>query len=61
MGFIVGPALIGLVAQLAGLSAAIGVLAGLAVVLAIGGAWLMGTSRRRAFVMGEELLRTGRA
>jgi MFS family permease len=61
MGFIVGPALIGLVAQLAGLPAAIGVLAGLAVVLAIGGAWLMGTSRRRAFVMGEELLRTGRA
>jgi MFS family permease len=61
MGFVFGPALIGLVAELAGLPAAIGVLAGLAVVLAIGGAWLMRTSRRRAFVVGEELLRTGRA
>jgi len=61
MGFVVGPALVGLVAQLAGLPAAIGVLAGLALVLSIGGAWLMRASRRDAFVMGEELLKTGRA
>jgi MFS family permease len=61
MGFVVGPGLIGLVAQLAGLPAAIGVLAALALVLSIGGAWLMRTSRRDAFPMGQELLRTGRA
>lgn len=61
MGFVVGPAVIGLVAELAGLPAAIAVLAALALVLSAGGAWLMRTSRRDAFVLGEELLRTGRA
>lgn len=61
LGFIVGPALMGLVAELAGLPAAIAVLAALALVLSAGGAWLMRTSRRDAFVLGEELLRTGRA
>ncbi len=61
MGFVVGPALVGLVAQLAGLPAAFGVLAGLAGLLALGGAWLLRASTRRAFVVGEELLKTGRA
>jgi MFS family permease len=60
-GFVVGPALIGFLAQDFGLRVGIGTLAGLAVVLAIGGLVALRGPERVAFSEGEELVRTGRA
>jgi MFS family permease len=61
-GFIVGPALVGLVAQATTLSIAIGVLAILSLTVAAGGWVVMRTdvAPRTTFQEGEELLRTSR-
>ena len=61
-GFVIGPVVIGLLAQQAGLRVAFGAMAALAGLLAVSG--LIVLSRRSAatdFADGEELLRTGRA
>lgn len=61
-GFIIGPALVGLIAQAIGLPAAIGTLAVLSLVVAIGG-WMIMSGDKAAdgtFEEGEELLKTGR-
>jgi MFS family permease len=60
-GFIVGPALVGFIAQAASLRAAIGTLAVLAVGLAIGGWFVLRGRAQTTFEEGEELLKTGRA
>ncbi len=61
-GFIIGPALVGIVAQFVGLPAAIGTLSALSLVVAIGG-WLVMAGDNAAdgtFEEGEELLKTSR-
>jgi MFS family permease len=60
-GFIVGPALIGFIAQGASLRVALGTLAILAVGLAIGGWFALRGRPVSTFEEGEELLKTGRA
>lgn len=61
MGFVVGPIIVGLLSQAAGLRFAVGSLAVLAIVLAVSGAIaLRDKSERGSFATGEELLRTGR-
>lgn len=61
MGFVVGPLVVGLLSQAAGLRYAIGALGLVAVALAIGGALALGRRPRRGtFAEGEELLRTSR-
>lgn len=60
-GFIVGPALIGFIAQAASLRASIGTLAVLAVGLAVGGWFVLRGRPGATFGEGEELLKTGRA
>jgi fucose permease len=60
-GFIVGPALMGFIAQAASLRASIGTLAVLAVGLAVGGWFVLRGRPRATFEEGEELLKTGRA
>jgi len=61
-GFIVGPALVGAIAQTTSLSLAIATLALLALVVAAGGWALMrGDETPATFVEDEEFLRTGRA
>jgi MFS family permease len=60
-GFVIGPMLVGLVAQAAGLRVAIGTLALLAGLLALGGLTVLGRAPAVGrFAGGEELLRTGR-
>ena len=61
-GFIIGPALVGILAQAVGLPTAIGALAILALFVAIGG-WLVMAGDNAAdgtFEEGEELLKTSR-
>jgi MFS family permease len=61
-GFIIGPALVGLIAQAIGLPAAIGTLSVLSLVVAVGG-WLIMSGDKAAdgtFEEGEELLKTSR-
>ncbi len=61
-GFIIGPALVGIVAQFVGLPAAIGTLSVLSLVVAIGG-WLVMAGDNNVdgtFEEGEELLKTSR-
>jgi MFS family permease len=62
LGFVIGPVVVGLVAQTVGLRAAFGLMAGLAAALAIAGAIALGTrtSEPGSVVLGEELLRTSR-
>ena len=60
-GFVVGPALIGFVSQASSLPAAIGTLAVLSVVLAIGGWLVLRGHPEGTFKEDEELLRAGRA
>jgi MFS family permease len=60
-GFVFGPALVGVVAQLTDLRTAIGVLAALALTMAIGGAYVLRDDDRvGTFAEGEELLNTAR-
>jgi len=59
-GFLVGPVIVGLLSELAGLRVAIAALAGLAIILAIGGQVVLGGRRRGRFAQGEELLKTSR-
>jgi MFS family permease len=60
-GFVIGPGLVGLIAQLTNLQTAIAFLGLLAVVVAIAGAYLLrGPDPSWSFTEGEELLRTGR-
>jgi MFS family permease len=61
-GFIIGPALVGLLAQATDLRTAIGTLALLSLGVAIGGWLVMGGAgeQRATFEEGEELLRTSR-
>jgi predicted MFS family arabinose efflux permease len=61
-GFVVGPGLVGIVAQLTNLRTAIVVLAALALAMAIGGFYVLRDADRSGrFDEGEELLKTGRA
>ncbi len=60
-GFVIGPALIGFLAEGFGLRAGLGVLALLAVGLAISGVIVLRGPERAALDEGEELLKTGRA
>jgi MFS family permease len=60
LGFVVGPIFIGTLSQAAGLRAAVGSLAGMAIVLALAGAVTLQRGSRGNFAAGEELLRTGR-
>lgn len=61
-GFIVGPGLVGVVAQLTDLRTAIASLSLLALLLAISGWYVMrDADRAGTFAEGEELLKTGRA
>lgn len=60
-GFIFGPALVGLLAQLTDLRTAIASLSLVALGVAVGGAYVMrGDDKTGTFEDGEELLRTGR-
>ena len=60
-GFVVGPVIVGLVAQDYGLRAAFGTLALLALALSLGGAVVLRPVRRMvSFGVGEEFLRTSR-
>jgi MFS family permease len=60
-GFLVGPAIIGLLSQAAGLRFALAALSGAAMLLALGGMLVLrAPGRRGTFATGEELLRTGR-
>ena len=61
-GFILGPGLVGIVAQLTDLRTAIGVLAAFALAVAVGGFYVLrDVDRAGTFEEGEELLKTGRA
>jgi MFS family permease len=60
-GFVVGPALIGFLAEGFGLRAGLAVLALLAVTLAAAGWLILRGPERATFEEGEELLKTGRA
>jgi MFS family permease len=61
-GFIVGPGLVGIVAQLTNLRTAIVVLAGLALAMALGGFYVLrDADGGGTFEEGEELIKTGRA
>ena len=60
-GFVIGPALVGLLAQVTDLRTAIASLSLVALGVAIGGAYVMrGDEQSGTFEEGEELLRTGR-
>ncbi len=60
-GFVVGPVIVGLVAQDYGLRAAFIALAMLALLLSAGGAYVLRPVRHKAtFAIGEEMLRTSR-
>lgn len=60
-GFVIGPGLVGLIAQLTDLRTAIASLSVIALSLALGGAYVMrGTDRAGTFADGEELLKTSR-
>lgn len=61
LGFLVGPVVVGLVSQAAGLPTAIAVLAVLALLLAAIGAIALGGRRSGSYAEGEELMKTGRA
>jgi MFS family permease len=61
-GFVIGPGLVGVIAQLTDLRTAIASLSLLALLLAISGAYVMhNADRAGTFEDGEELLKTGRA
>ncbi len=60
-GFVIGPALIGFLAQGFGLRFGLGVLAVLAVGLSVAGAVILRGSDKSEFEEGEELLKTSRA
>lgn len=60
-GFVIGPALIGILAEGFGLRSALAALVLLAVVLAVAGAIVLRAPRRARMAAGEELLKTGRA
>jgi len=61
-GFIIGPGLVGVVAQLTDLRTAIASLSLMALLLALSGAYVMrGRDQAGTFEEGEELLKTGRA
>jgi MFS family permease len=60
-GFVVGPALIGFIAQGFGLRFGLAVLALLAVALSIAGAYVLRGPEKTQFEEGEELLKAGRA
>ena len=61
-GFVVGPVVVGLVAQEAGLRTAFVVIAMLALTLAVGGALMLrGTAQHTDFAEDVELLKSGRA
>ncbi len=59
-GFLVGPVVVGLLSQAAGLRVAIAAIGGLAIVLAIGGLIVLRDSRAARFDEGEALIRTSR-
>jgi MFS family permease len=59
-GFLVGPVIVGLLSEAAGLRVAIACLGVLAIVLAIGGQLVLGGRRTAGFEEGEALLRTSR-
>jgi MFS family permease len=61
-GFVIGPGLVGVLAQLTDLRTSIAALAALAFAMAIGGFYVLRDSDRSGtFAEGEELLKTGRA
>lgn len=60
LGFVIGPVLMGLVSEAAGLRVALAMLGGLALILAPAGLLIFNARRAGTFAEGEELLKTSR-